>query len=98
MRDYGCRGALASGGCRSAHYEPPTDPAVAPTIAMPEMADERWALRELAHHLDDSGGAAHGPGFAATLIDLVGDVIRPERGWICRVLFLQSAVPTSGQL
>lgn len=79
----------------SAHYEA-GPPAV---IAVPEDADGRWALRELvvlhelAHHLDDSGGAAHGPGFAATLIDLVTDVVGPEAGWIYRTLFTESGVP-----
>ena len=79
----------------SAHYES-GPPAV---IAVPEDADGRWALRELvvlhelAHHLDDSGGAAHGPGFATTLIDLVADVIGPEAGLIYRVLFTESGVP-----
>lgn len=79
----------------SAHYEA-GPPAV---IAVPEDGDGRWALRELvvlhelAHHLDDSGGPAHGPGFAATLIDLVADVIGPEAGLIYRVLFSESGVP-----
>ena len=79
----------------SAHYEA-GPPAV---IAVPENADGRWALRELvvlhelAHHLDDSGGAAHGPVFAATLIDLVTDVVGPEAGWIYRILFTDSGVP-----
>lgn len=82
-------------GPTSAHYEA-GPPAV---IAVPQDADGRWALRELvvlhelAHHLDDSGGAAHGPGFAATLIDLVADVIGPEAGLIYRVLFTESDVP-----
>ncbi|MEH3156096.1 MAG: TIGR04338 family metallohydrolase [Gordonia paraffinivorans] len=79
----------------SAHYEA-GPPAV---IAVPEDADGRWALRELvvlhelAHHLDDSGGVAHGPAFATTLIDLVADVVGPEAGWIYRVLFTESGVP-----
>ncbi|MGZ8176928.1 TIGR04338 family metallohydrolase [Williamsia sp. SKLECPSW1] len=79
----------------SAHYEA-GPPAV---IAVPEDGDGRWALRELvvlhevAHHLDDSGGAAHGSGFAATLIDLVTDVVGPEAGWIYRILFTESDVP-----
>ncbi|MFD0924652.1 TIGR04338 family metallohydrolase [Williamsia deligens] len=82
-------------GPRSAHYEA-GPPAV---IAVPEDREGRWALRELvvlhelAHHLDDSGGAAHGPAFATTLIDLVADVVGPEAGWIYRVLFTESDVP-----
>jgi putative metallohydrolase (TIGR04338 family) len=82
-------------GPSSAHYEvgPPA------VIAVPADVDGRWALRELvvlhelAHHLDDTGGPAHGPGFAATLVDLVADVIGPEAGWIYRILFTESDVP-----
>ncbi|MFZ2241198.1 MAG: TIGR04338 family metallohydrolase, partial [Gordonia amarae] len=57
-----------------------------------------WALRELvvlhelAHHLDDSGGPAHGPGFVHTLITLVGLVLGPEAEFVYRVVFTDSGV------
>ncbi|GGF23256.1 TIGR04338 family metallohydrolase [Williamsia phyllosphaerae] len=85
-------------GHRSAHYESPADPTAPPTIALPEMADGRWALRELvvlhelAHHLIDPGHPAHGPRFAATLIDLVSDVLGPEAGFVYRVILTDSGI------
>ncbi len=69
-----------------------------PEIAIPTSTEGRWALRELvvlheiAHHLDDSGGPAHGRGFADTLIDLVSLVLGPEAGFIYRVVFADSGV------
>lgn len=79
----------------SAHYEP-GPPAV---IAVPEDRDGRWALRELvvlhelAHHLDDGDGPPHGPGFVATLVDLVGDVIGPEAALIYRIVLSENGIP-----
>ncbi len=67
-------------------------------IAVPESAAGRWALRELvvlheiAHHLDDSGGPAHGPGFVDTLIELAGLVMGPETALVYRVMFTDSGV------
>ncbi|MFT3716886.1 MAG: TIGR04338 family metallohydrolase [Gordonia sp. (in: high G+C Gram-positive bacteria)] len=72
-------------GERAAHYSP-TDA----EIAVPDGS--RWALRELvvlhelAHHLDDSSGPAHGRGFIETLIDLVERVLGPETAFVYRVL------------
>lgn len=74
-------------GARQAHYSP-----IDAEIAIPDGSGNRWALRELvvlhevAHHLDDTGGAVHGPGFAQTLIDLVGLVLGPEYALVYRVL------------
>lgn len=80
-------------GQRAAHYERATA-----TIAVPEDAQGRWALRELvvlheiAHHLDDVGDPAHGPSFVTTLIELVGLVMGPEIGLIYRVVFGDSGL------
>ena len=82
-------------GVGEAHYEFSRAPGSdrVPTIAIPEAREGRWALRELvvlheiAHHLDDSGGPAHGPHFVQTLIDLVEVVIGPEAAFVYRVLF-----------
>jgi len=85
-------------GHRSAHYEAPADTSAVPRIALPEMADGRWALRELvvlhelAHHLTEPGHPAHGPEFASTLIDLVTDVLGPEAGFVYRVILTDSGV------
>ncbi len=85
-------------GHRSAHYESPMSDGVAPVIALPEMADGRWALRELvvlhelAHHLVDPGVVAHGPEFASTLVDLVTDVLGPEAGFVYRVILSDSGI------
>lgn len=55
-------------------------------------ANKTWALRELvvlhelAHHLDGSGGPAHGPDFRQVLITLVGLVLGPELALTYRVL------------
>lgn len=83
-------------GYRSAEYHPGADgPA---EIAIPESAQGRWALRELvvlhelAHHLDDSDGPAHGRGFVLTLIELVGAVLGPEAAFVYRVILADSGV------
>lgn len=67
-------------------------------IAIPTSGEGRWALRELvvlhelAHHLDDSDGPAHGRGFVVTLIDLVELVLGPEAGFVYRVVLADSGV------
>ena len=67
-------------------------------IAVPDDADGRWALRELvvlhelAHHLYDGDGPAHGPGYAHVLIDLVGLVLGPEVGLVYRVLLADAGL------
>ncbi|MFM9378373.1 TIGR04338 family metallohydrolase [Gordonia sp. VNK21] len=71
----------------AAHYSPGSA-----EIAVPDDRDGRWALRELvvlhelAHHLDDGDGPAHGRAYANTLIDLVGLVLGPELALVYRVL------------
>ncbi|GAA3699430.1 TIGR04338 family metallohydrolase [Gordonia hankookensis] len=83
-------------GHRSAEYLRSGD--ADPQIAIPSSADGRWALRELvvlheiAHHLDDSSGPAHGREFAVGLTDLVGLVLGPEAGFVYRVVFGDSGV------
>ncbi|MXP20332.1 TIGR04338 family metallohydrolase [Gordonia sp. HNM0687] len=83
-------------GHRSAHYQ--YGSGGDPEIAIPSSSDGRWALRELvvlheiAHHLDDPGGPAHGRTFAITLIDLVELVLGPEAGLVYRVVLSDSDV------
>lgn len=81
-------------GPRAAHYERGSA-----TIAVPEVSEGRWALRELvilhevAHHLDDVGDPAHGPSFVRTLIELVDLVVGPEVALVYQVVFGDSGVP-----
>lgn len=67
-------------------------------IAIPDRGAGTWALRELvvlhevAHHLDSTGGPAHGAGFVDTLIALVGSVLGPEAEFAYRVLLSDAGV------
>ena len=87
---------IERGGHRSAEYR--RRPDGSREIAIPASREGRWALRELvvlheiAHHLDDSDGPAHGPGFVRTLIALVGLVLGPEAEFVYRVVFTDSGV------
>lgn len=78
-------------GFRAAEYRP-----TLAEIAVPVSSKGRWAMRELvvlhevAHHLDDSGGPAHGPGFVRTLIEVAGLVLGPEAALVYRVIFADS--------
>jgi putative metallohydrolase (TIGR04338 family) len=80
-------------GATAAHYERRASGAV---IAGPEHCG--WALRELvvlhevAHHLDDTAGPAHGPGFVATFCDLAALVMGPEAGHVLRVVYAKEGV------
>ncbi|MGW5522393.1 TIGR04338 family metallohydrolase [Gordonia sp. NPDC003950] len=80
-------------GHRSAEYR-----SALAEIAIPESREGRWALRELvvlhelAHHLDDGDGPAHGRGFVLTLTELVGTVLGPEAGFVYRVILSDSGV------
>ncbi|MBY4570037.1 hypothetical protein ACN95_08390 [Gordonia sihwensis] len=80
-------------GERAAHYERATA-----TIAVPDSAGGRWALRELvvlhelAHHLDEVGAPAHGPAFVGALIGLVERVLGPEAALVYRVVFGDSGL------
>ncbi|MFT4201710.1 TIGR04338 family metallohydrolase [Gordonia sp. (in: high G+C Gram-positive bacteria)] len=83
-------------GAAAATYEPGPEGGV---IAIPAAnPGGGWALRELvvlhelAHHLDDSGGPAHGPGFRTTLADLAGLVLGPEVSFCYRVIFGESGL------
>lgn len=84
-------------GHRSAHYARHLDSDLR-EIAIPDSAEGRWALRELvvlheiAHHLDDSDGPAHGRQFATTLTELVGLVLGPEAEFVYRVVFADSGL------
>jgi putative metallohydrolase (TIGR04338 family) len=67
------------------------------TIAV-HTGDRNWAMREvvvlheIAHHFTRNDLPAHGPKFAAALIDLLGLVMGPEAGLALRLLFAQSDV------
>ncbi|MCM3897290.1 MULTISPECIES: TIGR04338 family metallohydrolase [Gordonia] len=84
-------------GHRSAHYARRVD-SDQREIAIPDSTEGRWALRELvvlheiAHHLDDSDGPAHGREFATTLTELVGVVLGPEAEFVYRVVFADSGL------
>ena len=79
-------------GQTKAHYEASTA-----TIAIPPRdGDRAWALRELvvlhelAHHLDPGNG--HGPTFATTFLDLVGEVMGPEAAFLLRTAMHECGV------
>jgi len=80
-------------GATAAHYECREAGAV---IAVPEQRG--WALRELvilhevAHHLDCSGGPAHGPGFVGTFCALAAAVMGPEAAHVLRVVYSKEGV------
>jgi len=77
-------------GVTAAHYENRDGNG---TIAVPDRAGADWAMRELvvlhevAHHLCDSGSAAHGPEFVATYCDLTSLVMGAEVGHVLRVVY-----------
>ncbi len=79
----------------AAHYERADDHAV---IAIPDRVSAQWALRELvvlhevAHHLCEPGGPAHGPEFVATLCTLAAAVMGPEAGHVLRVVYAKQGV------
>ncbi|GAB17982.1 hypothetical protein GOEFS_044_00180 [Gordonia effusa NBRC 100432] len=83
-------------GFRAAEYRRSADAAEPGEIAIPHRGAGSWALRELvvlheiAHHLDDTGGAPHDAGFAETLITLVGLVLGPEASFVYRVILTDS--------
>ncbi len=63
-------------------------------IAIPDHG-VRWAMREttvlheLAHHLDNFFGPAHGSTMQATLVDLMSIAMGEEVGFLLRVLYHQ---------
>ena len=79
----------------AAHYEKRSGTGV---IAVPDRNTADWAMRELVllheivHHLDDTGGAAHGSGFVATLCELAALVMGPEVGHVLRVVYTKEGV------
>ncbi len=73
-------------GQARSHYQAPP-----PTIALPPYEHGRaWALREfvvlheLAHHLVFDEDAGHGRPFVDTYVQLVGELIGPEAGFVLR--------------
>lgn len=86
----------ARNGFRAAEYRRST--ASGPEIAIPHRGEGTWALRELvvlhevAHHLDDSDGPAHGAEFVQTLIAVVGLVLGPEAAFAFRVILADSGI------
>lgn len=58
----------------------------------------RWAmneiivLHELAHHLTEGRGAAHGPEFVSCVLDLYKGIIGVEAAWILEMLFYDNGV------
>lgn len=82
-------------GAAAATYE---SAIVGPGVIAIPAGGGGWALRELvvlhelAHHLDDSAGAAHGESFRAYLVDLVTLVLGPEVGFTYRVIFGESGL------
>jgi putative metallohydrolase (TIGR04338 family) len=92
------RGTLAVRARRAAtaaHYENLDGAGV---IAVPERGAAGWAMRELvvlhevAHHLDASGGPAHGPAFVAMFCELAAAVMGPEVGHVLRVVYTKEGV------
>ena len=79
----------------AAHYENHDGTAI---VAVPDHTTTDWAMRELvvlheiAHHLDDSAGPAHGPGFVATFCELAALVMGPEVGHVLRVVYAKEGV------
>lgn len=79
----------------AAHYENHDGAGV---IAVPERDAAGWAMRELvvlhevAHHLNDGPGPAHGRGFVATMCDLCAAVMGPEVGHVLRVVYSKEGV------
>ena len=53
---------------------------------------ELVVLHEIAHHLDDGAGAAHGPEFVATFCELAAVVMGPEVGHVLRVVYAKEGV------
>ncbi|MCI4673856.1 TIGR04338 family metallohydrolase [Candidatus Mycolicibacterium alkanivorans] len=79
----------------AAHYENHDGTGV---IAVPDRNTAGWAMRELvvlheiAHHLDDGHGPAHGPEFVATFCELAALVMGPEVGHVLRVVYAKEGV------
>lgn len=78
-------------GNAAAHYE-------MDTIAVPDNRAGRWALRELvilhelAHHLGDDDGPAHGGAFVERYLGLVDGVVGPEAAFALRATYLAGGV------
>ena len=79
----------------AAHYENVDGRGV---IAVPHRSGAAWAMRELvvlhevAHHLCEPGGPAHGPDFVATFCTLAAAVMGPEVGHVLRVVYAKEGV------
>ena len=79
----------------AAHYENHDGAGV---IAVPPRTETGWAMRELvllhevAHHLCDGDGPAHGTDFVATFCALAATVMGPEAGHVLRVVYAKEGV------
>ena len=79
----------------AAHYENHDGTGV---IAVPDRTTADWAMRELvvlhevAHHLCEGDGPAHGPRFVATMCELTTLVMGPEVGLVLRVVYAKEGV------
>jgi len=79
----------------AAHYENRDGQGV---VAVPDQDTADWALRELvvlhevAHHLCDGDGPAHGPEFVATFCELAALVMGAEVGHVLRVVYSKEGV------
>lgn len=88
--DAGAIRVRARRSATAAHYENTGGVAV---IAVPDRTRADWAMRELvvlhevAHHLHQGPGSAHGTGFIAAFCELTAIVMGPEAGHVLRVVY-----------
>lgn len=75
-----------------AHYE--RDKQVIAVADHGEALCEAVILHELAHHFDTSNGPGHGPGFTATMLELVGMVMGVQAELVLRILYGETGVDT----
>jgi putative metallohydrolase (TIGR04338 family) len=93
--DAGAIGVRPRRSATAAHYQNSDGIAV---IAVPDRTRADWAMRELvvlhevAHHLCDGPGPAHGPDFTATFCMLAATVMGPEAGHVLRVVYAKEGV------
>lgn len=84
----------ARAGNGRAHYE-----RIGSVVAVPlHRRGDAWALRELvvlheiAHHLAAGNEPDHGPEFVGRMVELVGEIVGQEAGFLLRVTLLDSGV------
>lgn len=80
-------------GQSRAHYSPRHQ-----ALFFPDQRDGRFTMREfyvlheVAHHLDTSYEASHGPAFTGILLRLVSGIIGPEAGLLLTDAYAKTAV------